>query len=94
MHILYLWLPTPELAVERVARRVQAEGHAVPEEIIRRRYGRDRENFLRLYAPLADDWEVYDNSGFEPYLVAYGGRGEATTVLETTDWQRINQGNA
>ena len=44
--------------------------------------------------PLAEDWEVYDNSGFEPYLVAYGGRGEATTVLEAEDWRRINKGNA
>ncbi len=94
VHIIYLWLPSPELAVARVARRVQAGGHHVPEFVVRRRYGRGRDNFLRLYAPVADDWEVYDNSGFEPYLVAYGGQGEATTVLETGDWQRMNQVNA
>ena len=58
VHLVYLWLPTPELAVQRVARRVQAGGHHVPEGIIRRRYERGRENFQRLYAPLADDWEV------------------------------------
>ena len=94
VHLIYLWLPTPELAVQRVARRVQAGGHHVPEEIVRRRYERGRENFLTLYAPQVDDWEVYDNSGFEPYLVAFGGRGEATTVLKAADWQRIKQGKA
>ena len=94
VHLIYLWLPTPELAVQRVARRVQAGGHHVPEEIVRRRYERGRENFVNLYAPQADDWEVYDNSGFKPYLVAFGGQGEATTVLEPADWPRIKEGKA
>lgn len=92
VHVVYLWLPTPELAIERVARRVEAGGHAVPEEVVRRRYARGRENFLRMYAPLADAWEVYDNSSLEPFLVAYGGRGEATTVLETEEWRGITEG--
>ena len=94
VHFIYLWLTTPDLAVQRVARRVEAGGHHVSEEIIRRRYERGRENFLRLYAPLANDWEVYDNSGFDPYLVAYGGRDETTIVVEAEDWRRINQANA
>jgi predicted ABC-type ATPase len=38
---------------------------------------------------LADTWEVYDNSGFEPFLIAFGGRDEPTTILETEQWQRI-----
>jgi predicted ABC-type ATPase len=91
VHIVFLWLPNPELAVQRVALRVKAGGHHVPEAVIRRRYARGRDNFLRLYAPLAEAWEVYDNSGFEPRLVAFGGRGEATTVLEAATWQCIDQ---
>ena len=89
VHLIYLWLPTPELAIERVARRVRAGGHNVAEVIIRRRYERGRVNFGALYTPLADTWEAYDNSGFEPYLVAFGGRDEPTTVLEPENWQRI-----
>jgi predicted ABC-type ATPase len=75
--------------VERVAQRVKAGGHDVPEQDIRRRYERGRKNFIELYAPLADTWEVYDNSGFEPYLIAFGGCDEATTVLEREHWRRI-----
>ena len=36
VHILYLWLPSPDLAVARVRRRVEAGGHDVPEPVIRR----------------------------------------------------------
>ena len=89
VNLIYLWLPAVELAVERVTQRVKAGGHHVPEPDIRRRYERGRMNFIELYAPLADTWEVYDNSGFEPYLIAFGGRDESTTVLEREHWQSI-----
>ena len=36
--LLYFWLNSPDLAVERVAARVEAGGHNIPEETIRRRY--------------------------------------------------------
>jgi len=39
-HIVYFWLPSPEVALLRVRQRVLAGGHAVPEETIRRRYTR------------------------------------------------------
>ena len=89
VNLIYLWLPGVELAVERVAQRVKAGGHDVPDQDIRRRYDRGRKNFIELYAPLADTWEVYDNSGFEPHLIAFGGRDESTTVLEMEPWRRI-----
>jgi len=47
-HLIYLWLPTPEMAVERVAARVQAGGHSIPEPVVRRRYGRSLANFFNL----------------------------------------------
>jgi predicted ABC-type ATPase len=92
VNLIYLWLPNADLAVARVARRVAAGGHDVPEKDIRRRYERGGKNFIQLYAPLADTWEVYDNSGFEPYLVAFGGRAEPTMILEVENWKRIKEG--
>ena len=35
--LLYFWLPSPDQAVERVARRVAEGGHNVPPEVVRRR---------------------------------------------------------
>src|SRR5262249_53919577 len=54
--VFYVWLHSPELAVERVASRVREGGHYVPEETIRQRYWRGLANFGRLYRPLADAW--------------------------------------
>jgi len=38
VNIVFFWLRTPELAIQRVAERVQHGGHNIPEYIIRRRY--------------------------------------------------------
>ena len=37
-HLVFLWLPSADLAVARVADRVRLGGHAVPEQTVRRRY--------------------------------------------------------
>src|SRR5882672_2885988 len=37
-HLLYLWLPSPDLATRRVLRRVESGGHHVPQDVIQRRY--------------------------------------------------------
>src|SRR5829696_8192436 len=39
-HLIYLWLNTVELAIERVRERVRGGGHNVPDEVVRRRYGK------------------------------------------------------
>ncbi|UJS15972.1 MAG: hypothetical protein L3J17_08560 [Candidatus Jettenia sp.] len=55
-HLVFLWLPNPELALARVAEKVRMGGHNVPEEIVRRRYNKGIRNFFKLYKPLADTW--------------------------------------
>lgn len=71
VHLFYFWLDNPGLAVKRVADRVRAGGHDIPEETIRRRYARSIRNFLDLYRPVSTTWEVYDNThGGPPRLIA------------------------
>jgi len=89
IHLLYLWLPSPDLAVARVAARVQAGGHNVNETDIRRRYERGRDNFLKLFMPLANTWEVYDNSESEPHLIAYGSQVESTSIIVSETWRQF-----
>ena len=89
VHLLYLWLPSPDLAVARVAARVQAGGHGLVETDIRRRYLRGWNNFFELYMPLANTWEVYDNSESEPGLVAFGGQTESMTIIASEIWHRL-----
>jgi predicted ABC-type ATPase len=68
--LLFLELTSADLAVERVAVRVAQGGHHIPELVIRRRFRTGKENFLKLYNPLADEWRHYDNDGEEPMLIA------------------------
>lgn len=72
--LLFLRLPTPEVAIDRVARRVAEGGHDVPERVIRRRFDAGWRNFEQIYRDLVDAWAVYDNSGDVPILVAEGRR--------------------
>src|SRR5260370_24322473 len=70
--LIFLNLPTPDLAVARVAARVAQGGHNVPESVIRRRFDRSLRNFRELYSALVNRWERYDNSGITPHLISAG----------------------
>ncbi|HUY32741.1 MAG TPA: AAA family ATPase [Pirellulales bacterium] len=88
--LVYFWLPSPDLAVARVASRVAHGGHDVPEATVRRRYFAGLRNFLQLYRPLATSWLCFDNSnGRNPYLVAAGRGTIETTVLDDASWRTI-----
>src|SRR5581483_7425528 len=49
VHLLFIWLHGPELAIARVRERVRDGGHDVPEEIVERRYHKGLRNLLTLY---------------------------------------------
>lgn len=89
VNLIYLWIPSAEMAIARVRQRVSAGGHNVPEETIQRRYYRSLSNFLQVYSPWADKWELYDNTTAEPILIAECTRGANPTVLQSEQWQAI-----
>ena len=78
--LIFLWLPSVELAVARVAQRVALGGHDIPEDVIRRRYQAGLRNFFNLYRGLADLWRFYDSSRPHPHLVARGDSLEEFAV--------------
>lgn len=70
--LLYFWLNSPELAVERVARRVREGGHNIPKDVIYRRYEKGLKNLFNIFIPIVDSWMIVDN-GVEPReLIAEG----------------------
>lgn len=92
VHLIFLWLPSADVAVERVVERVRMGGHAVPEDTIRRRYVAGLRNFFALYRPLADTWRMYDTSRLPPpRLIAWGER-LATRVADEQAWRQIVRG--
>ena len=70
LEIHYLTLPDPEVAIRRVRARVLMGGHHVEDEDVRRRFYRSRENFVKLYLPLATRWVVWDASLDRPKQLA------------------------
>ena len=76
VHIFFLWITNVELGLERIKLRVRNGGHAIPEAIVRRRFGRSLPNFLRLYKPLADSWTIFDNSRDVPKMTAFEESGK------------------
>jgi predicted ABC-type ATPase len=90
VHVLLLWLSSPELAVSRVAERVRLGGHDVPVDVIRRRYRAGLVNFFRLYLPLANSWQLFDNSGPSgPKPIAAGEGPEVRIVMQGKTWRTL-----
>lgn len=69
--LLYFSVHSPEICLERIARRVAEGGHDVPETVVRRRFGRSHAN-LPAYCAAADLWRVYEASGPRPCLALEG----------------------
>lgn len=59
--LLFFWLPSPEMAVERVAKRVSEGGHNIHSDVIYRRYWAGLQNFFTIFAPIVDSWMFFDN---------------------------------
>jgi len=89
-HLVFLWLPSSDEAVARVAERVRTGGHDVPETTIRRRYEAGLKNLLSLYMPLANTWQLLDASLLRsPRRIAVGGEHGPARVFDQLTWQRI-----
>lgn len=70
IHLYFLWLPSVELAIQRVAERVKSGGHNVPEKTVRRRFKAGLENFIKVYSLQVDEWILFDNSAGKPEIIA------------------------
>lgn len=67
--LLFFWLPTSEMAVARVKKRVSEGGHNIPIETIHRRYWLGLKNFFNIFSPIVDSWMFFDNEQ-HPKLLA------------------------
>ena len=88
--LFYVALPSPELAINRVALRVRLGGHNIPAADIERRFHRSLHNLFELYKPLADNWTVLDNAKGLLAPVAHGTT-KRTYVEDSAKWLNLKK---
>ena len=60
--LLFFWLPSPQMAEQRVAMRVASGGHNIPQDVIHRRYWLGLRNLFEIFVHQVDYWSMYENS--------------------------------
>lgn len=86
--LLFFWLNSEELAVERVKVRVMEGGHNIPTKTIVRRYHRGLSNFFHLYKGIVDNWMFINNSGSTYQLIAQGKK-DTEEIFQSENWNKI-----
>jgi predicted ABC-type ATPase len=93
VRVLFVGLSSPELHIARVRARVAIGGHDIPEEKIRERYDRSRENLIELMPGLTE-FRLYDNSqdgdpgselAPEPFLVLHLKQRQIVAACDPRD---------
>ena len=87
VNLIYIGVDNVQTSIERVAQRVAAGGHSVPEEDIRRRYTRSLANLV-VAIQQADRTSIFENStrvGYRQLLIIVQGR-VAEQASELPEW--------
>ncbi|MDR1814512.1 MAG: zeta toxin family protein [Tannerella sp.] len=87
--LLYFWLNTPDLAVERVRNRVREGGHNVTEPTVRRRYSAGIRNLFDLYIPICDYWMITDNSLSPMEIIAKGFKDNEKDIYNSFIYNKL-----
>ena len=81
--IIFVVLNAPEQCIERIKHRVVTGGHFVPDDDVRRRFIRGKNNFWNIYKSMVEDWKLFNNTetGFE--LIAAGEKNKFDIVNQS-----------
>jgi predicted ABC-type ATPase len=92
-HLVFLSLPSVDLAIARVADRVRRGGHHVPDDVVRRRFSAGRRNLFSVYMDAVDSWTIYDNADVvSPRLVASRTSGGLEIIVDEATWKTLKEG--
>lgn len=94
VHVVFLALPSPEVAIQRVADRARRGGHYIPDDVVRRRYAAGLRNFHQLYRPVATSWQLFDNGTPRgPVLVAEQRPDTPAAIVDPDRWLLYDRQN-
>lgn len=87
--LFFIWLPSDEMAIQRVVTRVAQGGHNVPVADIRRRYSRGLLNLTSCYLPRVDNAWVLNGSVTPPQLI-WRRVGQDELTFDEHLWSVVN----
>ncbi len=87
--LMFFYLNSDELAIQRVKIRVSEGGHNIPTDVIVRRYHRGLKNFFNLFDDLVDEWMLINNSGNPYQVIASKTMGEKQIFIPDL-WQKLS----
>jgi len=89
--LLFFWLNSTDLAIERVKSRVKEGGHDIADHVIKRRYYNGLVNLFQRYIPICDYWIIMDNSKLKAELVAEGFFQNDSIIKNNSIFEQIFQ---
>ena len=88
VELIYLALPSVEMAKLRVAERVAHGGHNIPLKDIERRFGRSLRNLLLDYSQTVNACQCFLNTSTAPLLI-FEQQGEERNIVNQDLYQQI-----
>lgn len=89
--LVFFWLDSVDLAIERVKIRVLEGGHNIPKPVIIRRYYSGLTNLFNLYIPICDYWMIFNNSVSSSMLIAEGYQDKDIDIKNISTFDTIKQ---
>lgn len=86
--LIYFWLASPQIAIERVRARVLAGGHNIPDDVVQRRYVMGLNYFFDTYSHICDRWVLADNS-VSPLSIVAEKTGNETNIIDNEKYRLI-----
>jgi predicted ABC-type ATPase len=88
--LYFLFLPSADMAKERVILRVSKGGHFIPPDVIERRYEAGIKNFFNFILKV-DRWRIYKNDQSPPEFIAEGERETVAKIYNFELWERLRK---
>jgi predicted ABC-type ATPase len=70
--IIFIFLDSPILCIERIKERLLKGGHPIPDQVVHRRFYRSIDNFWNNYKNKADHWYLFYNAEDRFRELAFG----------------------
>ncbi len=88
--LLFFYLRSEKLAIERVRYRVEEGGHNIPVPVIKRRYRNGLNNFFNIYKEIVNEWTFIETTGNSLTKIARKRSG-TETIFKKLLWDELNK---